>query len=97
MQAKKHMLEEQYPGDNAWGEFARVSDGFWDQCAFKDELVTNLKDLGLAKAVYMLTSDAALDWVFQGVPALDGLRPVDCLVNPVLVCRLRSMLMRMPS
>ncbi|WP_223569264.1 MULTISPECIES: hypothetical protein [Pseudomonas] len=35
-------------------------------------------------------------WVEQQVPALDNIRPADCLKDPKLIIRLRTALMRMP-
>jgi Protein of unknown function (DUF2384) len=64
----------------------------------QDEFVQKLDGHGdIASVVWFLMGDSSVAWISQPDPALDGLRPIDCLASPSLIRRLKSMLMRMPS
>lgn len=49
----------------------------------------------IAKVLYARLGEESLDWVYQKVPALDGLSPLACLETPKLIKRLKEALCRM--
>lgn len=90
-------LEHDYPGDADWYEYVSLyRSEYLDENAlllakaFGDRLDESLiiyGKRGLSEGLW---------WIERSVPALDGLRPLDCLGSRVLIKRLRSALMRMP-
>ncbi len=90
-------LEEDYPGDTAWQAFASLY-----MQEYEDANCRLLADslggqIDIASIIYGKRGiQEALWWIEQSVPALDDLRPIDCLDSPVLLKRLKTALMRMP-
>lgn len=90
-----HQLEAYYPGDPAWEAFVDVFAEEWKRCAFADELLSwcgGHRDI--AMAVYGVMGEDARRWMETEIPALDELRPRECIASERLRKRLRSMLMR---
>ncbi|WP_460143912.1 hypothetical protein [Pseudomonas sp. S2_A02] len=90
-------LEDEYIGDAGWQDFVDL----YNKVYLDDDTRTLAKALdgNLDMAVILYGKRGlkeGLWWVEQQVPALDKLRPADCLKNPKLSKRLRSALMRMP-
>ncbi|WPN57892.1 hypothetical protein [Pseudomonas sp. P9_31] len=89
-------LEDEYPGDADW----QVVD-LYNQVYFDDDARTLAKALdGNLDMAVALNGKRGLEeglwWIEQQVPALDNIRPADCLKDPKLIKRLRTALMRMP-
>ena len=90
-------LEHYYSGDRAWEECVKALSGEWPKCTFKEDLVAALNgDLGLAVTIFFHLQDAALDWVDQKIPALDGETPRACVQTVQGVRRLKEAMMRFP-
>lgn len=89
-------LEKYYAGDETWELSVKMfSEAYLDDNAhlLADELNGCLD---LAVIIYGKRGiKKALWWIEQEVPALDGIRPVDCLKDPELLKRLRECVMRM--
>ncbi|MFS2093237.1 hypothetical protein ACCC96_09500 [Pseudomonas sp. Pseusp11] len=90
-------LEDDYPGDAEWQKFVRL----YEEDYLDDNARTLAKQLdgNLDMAVILYGKRGlkeGLWWVEQQVPALDNIRPADCLKDPRLIKRLRTALMRMP-
>lgn len=90
-------LEDEYPGDAEWQEFVRL----YEEDYLDDDARTLAKQLdgNLDMAIILYGKRGlkeGLWWVEQQVPALDNIRPADCLKDPKLIKRLRTALMRMP-
>ncbi|KTC53070.1 hypothetical protein AO262_20535 [Pseudomonas fluorescens ABAC62] len=90
-------LEDDYPGDTDW----QSSVSLYEEDYLDDEARTLAEAMGghLDMAVILRGKrglEEGLWWIAQQVPALDGIRPLDCLADPILIKRLRTALMRMP-
>ncbi|TRX74190.1 hypothetical protein [Pseudomonas mangiferae] len=90
-------LEDDYPGDAEW--LLHVGD--YKAEYLDDDARTLAEAMGgnLDMAVIIRGKrglEEGLWWIEQEVPALEGLRPLDCLEDPKLIKRLRTGLMRMP-
>ena len=90
-------LEDEYPGDAVWqSTVALYREDYLD-----DDAHTLAKALGgdLDLAVVLRGKRGlkeGLWWIDHKVPALDNVRPADCLEDPRLIKRLRTALMSMP-
>lgn len=93
----RELLENAFPGDAAWDEFAAL---YRAEYAGADaERLAGIMGGHLDIAVVICGKRGLAEgcwWVNQCVPALDGVRPLDCLRSPVLLRRLKTALMRMP-
>lgn len=90
-------LEEDYPGDAAWQAFASLYTQEYDDANSRALADVLSGHLDIASIIYGKRGiKEAFWWIEQSVPALDGLRPLDCLADPVLLRRLKTALMRMP-
>lgn len=90
-------LESYYVGDEAWGRCVEIySAHYLDDNA--RELAKKLNNnLDLAVVIYGKRGlNEALWWIEREVPALNGVKPIDCLRAPQLLKRLRECVMRMP-
>jgi hypothetical protein len=91
-------LEQYYPGNEAWSNFVKAIPPEIDRYRLKNELVQSLGgDTEIAKVVFFHVGDGAIRWIAEPVPALDGLRPIDCVADQALIRRLKTTLMRIPS
>jgi hypothetical protein len=89
-------LEIYYAGDETWKRSVKIfSDTYLDDNArFLSEKLDG--HLDLAVIIYGKRGiKEALWWIEQEVPALEGMKPVDCLKEPELLKRLRECVMRM--
>ena len=90
-------LEDEYPGDSDWNVLVRLyEEDYLDDNA---RTLEKAMDGNLDMAVILYGKRGlkeGLWWVEQQVPALDNIRPADCLKDPKLIIRLRTALMRMP-
>lgn len=90
-------LESDYPGDAQWQSLVALyeQDYLDEHARALARLLGN--HLDMAVIIYGKRGrEEGCWWIEQSVPALNDLRPVDCLVKPHLIRRLRSALMRMP-
>ncbi|RKE56062.1 hypothetical protein [Sphingobacterium detergens] len=87
-------LEQYYPGDEEWTAFSTLYRSM-PQLAVLTELKNRFLDESLVYVIVGIVGDAALAWAERKIPALDHLRPVDCVGNTGLERRLKTMLMRM--
>ncbi|KMT55691.1 hypothetical protein [Pseudomonas fildesensis] len=90
-------LEDEYPGDADWQSTVELyKEDYLDEDAHT--LAQALGgDLDLAVVLRGRRGlKEGLWWIERKVPALDNVRPVDCLEDPRLIRRLRTALMSMP-
>lgn len=87
-------LEQYYPGEEDWIIFSDLYSNI-PQSAILSELESKFKDRSLAIVIAGILGDMSQEWINKKIPALDNLRPVDCVDDPRLQKRLRTMLMRM--
>lgn len=90
-------LEDEYLGDADWQVLVRL----YKEDYLDDNARTLAKQLdGNFDMAVILYGKRGLKeglwWIEQQVPALDNIRPVDCLKDPKRIKRLRAVLMRMP-
>ena len=95
--ARRRELEKYYLGDAAWKNSVSACALEWQRCRFKRRLVATLEgNKDIAQVIYFLVGESSMEWVHEPIPELDKVSPIECLRDPVLTMRLRSMLMRMP-
>jgi len=87
-------LEQYYPGEEDWIIFTDLYRNI-PGSAMLSELESKLKDRSIAIVIAGILGNTSLEWINKKIPALDNLRPVDCVDDPGLQKRLRTMLMRM--
>lgn len=91
-----HGLEKYYPGDDAWHNFVQVFSSAWSDCNCQDEMTQKLNgQRDIAMVIYGINRSGWATWIDLHIPALDGASPVECVADPMLVRRLRTMLMRL--
>ncbi|KNH16360.1 hypothetical protein ACS77_28570 [Pseudomonas syringae] len=90
-------LEDEYTGDSDWNVLVRLyEEDYLDDNARTLEKAMD-GNLDMALILYGKRGlEEGLWWIEQQVPALDNIRPADCLKDPKLIKRLRTALMRMP-
>lgn len=87
-------LERYYCGDDAWNRFCTL---FVQHSGHPWVVEASQKlngHIDLAYVIYGVLGAGYEQWIYQEVPALDDLRPVDCVASSDLVKRLRECLMR---
>lgn len=93
-----HQLEKYYPGDKEWKNFIRVFSENWANCRFQNELIEELNgDEEIAKVIFVCVPTNTLNWIKKTNKMLDNLTVKDCLIDKVLILRLKTMLMRLPG
>ncbi len=90
-------IENYYPGDSAWQDYAECFKEDWKGCTFKCKLVKSVNgDKLLAMAIYGIFFESSLKWLNMRIPALDNLPPYDCVKSDEGLLKLKTVLMRMP-
>lgn len=87
-------LEKYYLGDDAWKNFYTLYENLPDTL-HHNKLNELFNDITLVKVIEGKMGKTAMDWIARKIPALDNLRPIDCIDNTALLKRLKTMLMRM--
>ena len=90
-------LEYHYAGDKKWKSYSDfyAEDYLDDNARLLSEKLDGYLDL--AVVIYGKRGlKEGLWWIEREVPALEGVKPINCLNNPELLKRLRECLMRMP-
>jgi hypothetical protein len=94
-------LEQYYPGDQAFDDFARRTDDRlglpfeeWSEHSRLIQLCEG--DALLARAIYLTNAGGALGYMSTSIPALDDLTPTECLKTDWGKKRLKTCLMRSP-
>ncbi|MFS2223465.1 hypothetical protein [Pantoea sp. B65] len=90
-------LEHHYAGDEKWKSYADfyAEDYLDDNARLLAEKLEGHLDLAII--IYGKRGlKEGLWWIEREVPALEGVKPVDCLNDPELLKRLRECVMRMP-
>ncbi len=97
MKNYKYELEQFYKGDDDWKDYVEFYSKIWNTCNYKDLLLSELgNDLNLAQVVYGILEDESLVWINCNIPALDNLKPVECIDDENLKKRLKVVLTRFP-
>ncbi|UOK42165.1 MULTISPECIES: hypothetical protein [Flavobacterium] len=88
------MIElEKYYSEENWKHFSETFQGL----NVPNNLIMSLNDNEeLAKVIFGLLEKDSNDWINKSVPALDYLKPLDCLEKENLLKRLKVCLTRMP-
>lgn len=87
-------LEQYYPGEEDWIQFSDLYKNI-PHAEISKELESIFKDRAVAIVIAGILGNSSLEWINKQIPALDNLRPLDCVDDPKLQKRLRTMLMRM--
>lgn len=98
MKNHKYELEQFYKGDDYWKDYVEFYSKIWNTCNHKELLLSILgNDLNLAQVVYGILKDESLNWINNNVPALDNLKPAECINDENLKKRLKVVLTRFPT
>lgn len=92
------MIElEKYYNKKDWDNLVDLCRGNWTNSSLQVELLKTLNGmLDIAIVLWMTHKSASSNWIKSGIPALDNLRPIDCLKNEKLIKRLKVCLLRIP-
>lgn len=94
---EKNELEQYYESDESWNGFVDFHAKHWEKCTFKDSLVSSLNNnIDIAKVIFGVLCNEGFFWIDSAAPALDGLKPIDCIFDENLKKRLKVVLTRMP-
>jgi len=90
-------LENFYSGDFIWEQNATTAyKQYWVDSDTQKKLLEKVGgDLMLAAMIYAKTEEGCLIWLETKVPALQNIKPDQCLIDPNRKLRLRETLMRM--
>ena len=91
------MIElEKYFTDDNWNEFSNIFNLSYivgkEEILLREKISNNDK---MSTIIYQIHGSESLNWIYSKVPALDNLRPIDCITNDNLKKRLKVCLMRM--
>lgn len=91
-------LEQYYSEDDNWTNFVDIAkECFNAEDKFKKSLINALNGYSdIAIVVYYRLESDSLEWIQRKIPALDNLKPIECLQSEKLINRLKECLMRMP-
>ena len=90
-------LEKYFKGENDWIEYSKNFGDDWNESEFQKELLVMLGNkIDLAKVIYYHCTELSIKWINSKIPALDNLKPVECLKDDELTKRLKVCLMRFP-
>jgi len=93
-----NMIEiEKYYNKNDWENLVDLCRDNWIDNEQQIELLDSLKGLkDLAIVIWTTHKFASQYWIGKEIPALDNLRPIDCIENERLLRRLKVCLLRTP-
>ena len=87
-------IENYYINDEAWENFAKICKNI--ETKQTKELLTLLNnDIKLVNVIEYRVLENSLDWITRNIPALNNLRPIDCVNDNNLLKRLKECLLRM--
>ena len=87
-------IENYYINDEAWENFAKICKNI--ETKHTKELLTLLNnDIKLVNVIEYRVLENSLDWITRNIPALNNLRPIDCVNDDNLLKRLKECLLRM--
>ena len=92
------MIElEKYYNKNDWDNLVDLCRENWIDNEQQIELLDSLNGLtDLAIVIWTTHKFTSQDWIGKKIPALDNLRPIDCIANERFLRRLKVCLLRTP-
>jgi len=86
---------EKYFNQSVWDKFIETCKEH-HQKPIPSSLSTLIRDEEIELALEVSLIGNSVEWVNKKIPALNYLRPIDCLKDETLVKRLKECLLRMP-
>ena len=86
---------EMYFNQSVWDDFIETCKKH-HQKPISPSLSAIIKDKDIELAIEVSVIGNSVEWVKSKVPALNYLRPIDCLEDETLVKRLKECILRMP-
>lgn len=78
-----------------WIRYAELFQDQWDATELQLELLETCNgNVELARVIHFHLADNCIDWMHRKIPALDDMKPVDCLETEDLLKKLKGCLMR---
>jgi hypothetical protein len=92
------MIElEKYFSKSDWENLVSLYSEKSFDCEVQKEFVDTLQgNKDLAIVIWGNMNQSAYDWINKKIPALDNIKPKDCLNDETLLKRLKVCLLRMP-
>jgi len=87
-------LENYYAGDDAWEKFAKLCRNVETENT-KELLALFNNDVKLVNVIEYRELHNSIYWTKSEIPALNNLRPIDCVNDEMLLKRLKECLLRM--
>ena len=92
------MIElERYYNDKEWDNFVGLCSSNWSNSTQQIDLLNTLHGLkDIAIVIWTTHNLMSKSWIEKEIPALDDLKPIDCLKDGNLIRRLKVCLLRTP-
>ena len=87
-------LENYFAGNIAWNKFAKICENIKTKNTDKLLDIFN-NDKKLVNVIEYRLMDESIKWIESRIPALNNIRPIDCVKNDKLIKRLKECLLRM--
>ncbi len=84
-------IEKFYTEDTAWDSFVLLCK---DEIPSEELTILCGNDVGLAKVIIYHHCQHSEEFIHTKIPALDGLKPIECIVSSNLKNRLKECLLR---
>ena len=87
-------LENYYAGDKVWKKFAKICSNIKTKNTKKLLSLFN-NNIEVVNVIEYRNMETSLKWIELEIPALNNLKPIDCIKNKKLLKRLKECLLRM--
>ena len=88
-------LEQYYKEEGSWKKYSSIFGEDWTDSDFQKELLVLVNNqIDIAKVIYYHNAEFSIEWLNSEVPALDNLKPLECIKDSELTKRLKVCLMR---
>lgn len=90
-------LENYFSGEKTWNKFFEMCNDYNDSQNedFKKLLKYLNNNFELTTVIFFRRGKHSIEWLNSNIPALDNLKPIECLKNEKLILRLKECLLRM--
>ena len=94
----KQMIElEKYYKKDEWENLVLLYNDKWIDSDFQIRLINTLNgNKDLAIVIWGEFKESAFNWIDKKIPALDNIKPIDCINDEKLINRLKVCLLRLP-
>ena len=87
-------LENYYAGEDCWENLAKNYENI-ETMNTKELLNLLNNDIKLVNVIEGIVGNSSIMWIKRNIPALNNMKPIDCINNDFLLIRLKECLLRM--